>query len=78
MTRIVALGAGRMGRGIGQVFAYAGYRVDIVDFKARDEAAGPYEVLRAVSWTAGENIPKRAILSRGKNRGIMPRFQARA
>ena len=35
MTRIVALGAGRMGRGIGHVFAYAGYRVDILDFKAR-------------------------------------------
>jgi 3-hydroxybutyryl-CoA dehydrogenase len=38
VTRIVALGAGRMGRGIGHVFAYAGYGVDIVDFKAR---AGP-------------------------------------
>ena len=38
--RIAALGAGRMGRGIGQVFAYAGYRVDVLDFKARprDEA----------------------------------------
>jgi 3-hydroxybutyryl-CoA dehydrogenase len=35
--RIAALGAGRMGRGIGQVFAYAGYRVDIIDFKARTE-----------------------------------------
>jgi 3-hydroxybutyryl-CoA dehydrogenase len=33
--RIAALGAGRMGRGIGHVFAYAGYRVDIVDFKPR-------------------------------------------
>jgi 3-hydroxybutyryl-CoA dehydrogenase len=33
--RIVALGAGRMGRGIGHVFAYAGYGVDILDFKAR-------------------------------------------
>jgi 3-hydroxybutyryl-CoA dehydrogenase len=31
--RIAALGAGRMGRGIGQVFAYAGYEVDIIDFK---------------------------------------------
>jgi 3-hydroxybutyryl-CoA dehydrogenase len=31
--RIAALGAGRMGRGIGQVFAYAGYDVDIIDFK---------------------------------------------
>jgi len=35
--RIAALGAGRMGRGIGHVFAYAGYRVDIIDFKARPE-----------------------------------------
>ena len=33
--RIAALGAGRMGRGIGHVFAYAGYRVDIIDFKPR-------------------------------------------
>jgi 3-hydroxybutyryl-CoA dehydrogenase len=31
--RVTALGAGRMGRGIGHVFAYAGYPVDIVDFK---------------------------------------------
>jgi 3-hydroxybutyryl-CoA dehydrogenase len=31
--RIAALGAGRMGRGIAQVFAYAGYEVDIIDFK---------------------------------------------
>ncbi|MGH8689091.1 MAG: 3-hydroxybutyryl-CoA dehydrogenase [Burkholderiales bacterium] len=36
--RIVALGAGRMGRGIGQVFAYAGYRVDVIDFKPRPAA----------------------------------------
>src|SRR6185295_4785060 len=36
--RIASLGAGRMGRGIGHVFAYAGYQVDIIDFKpgARD------------------------------------------
>ena len=33
--RIAALGAGRMGRGIGHVFAYAGYDVDIIDFKPR-------------------------------------------
>ena len=36
--RIAALGAGRMGRGIGLVFAYAGYRVDVVDFKPRPAA----------------------------------------
>ncbi|MGE5130547.1 MAG: 3-hydroxyacyl-CoA dehydrogenase NAD-binding domain-containing protein, partial [Sphingomonadaceae bacterium] len=47
MTRIVALGAGRMGRGIGHVFAYAGYRVDIVDFKPR--ATGEGERLRAAA-----------------------------
>lgn len=40
MTRIAALGAGRMGRGIGHVFAYAGYQVDIIDFKPRETAAG--------------------------------------
>ena len=38
--RIVALGAGRMGRGIAHVFAYAGYRVDVLDFKPRPAAEG--------------------------------------
>lgn len=47
MTRIVALGAGRMGRGLGHVFAYAGYRVDILDFKARTKQEG--ERLRAAA-----------------------------
>lgn len=32
---IVALGAGRMGRGIAQVFAYAGHDVTVLDFKDR-------------------------------------------
>jgi 3-hydroxybutyryl-CoA dehydrogenase len=36
---IACLGAGRMGRGIAVVFAYAGHEVVLVDFKARDEAA---------------------------------------
>src|SRR5207237_8631626 len=36
--RIAALGAGRMGRGIGHVFAYAGFSVDIIDFKPRSHA----------------------------------------
>lgn len=47
--KIACLGAGRMGRGIAVVFAYAGHEVAIVDFKPRerdafarlaDEAAG--------------------------------------
>ena len=39
MTKIVSLGAGRMGRGIAHVFAFAGYDVEIVDFKERPAAA---------------------------------------
>jgi 3-hydroxybutyryl-CoA dehydrogenase len=35
--RIACLGAGRMGRGIAVVFAYAGHPVTIVDFKARPQ-----------------------------------------
>src|SRR5437763_1451446 len=39
MKEIIAcLGAGRMGRGIAVVFAYAGHHVTLVDFKPRDEA----------------------------------------
>jgi 3-hydroxybutyryl-CoA dehydrogenase len=42
-ARIVCLGAGRMGRGIATVFAYAGHPVTIVDFKPR--AAPDFETL---------------------------------
>lgn len=34
-ARIAAVGAGRMGRGIAIAFAYAGYPVALIDFKAR-------------------------------------------
>ncbi len=37
--RFVALGAGRMGRGIAIAFAYAGHRIALVDLRPRDEAA---------------------------------------
>jgi 3-hydroxybutyryl-CoA dehydrogenase len=36
---IGALGAGRMGRGIALVFAYAGHRCTLIDVKPRDESA---------------------------------------
>ena len=36
---IACLGAGRMGRGIAVVFAYAGHQVSIIDFKVRDATA---------------------------------------
>ena len=39
LPRIAAIGAGRMGRGIAHVFAYAGFEVDLIDLKPRDDAA---------------------------------------
>jgi len=39
LPRIAAIGAGRMGRGIGHVFAYAGFPVEIIDLKPREPAA---------------------------------------
>lgn len=38
-TRIAAVGAGRMGRGIALAFAYGGYEVDLVDLRPRAEEA---------------------------------------
>ena len=35
--KVAALGAGRMGRGIGHVFAWAGLEVDVIDFKPRSD-----------------------------------------
>jgi len=42
---IAAVGAGRMGRGMGHVFAYAGYPVYIVDYKPR--SAGDFARMEA-------------------------------
>jgi len=38
-AHVVALGAGRMGRGIAHAFAYAGHRVTLLDLKAREKEA---------------------------------------
>ena len=50
MTEIVTLGAGRMGRGIAQAFAYAGHPVTILDFKARSAAECEQLLREAVSY----------------------------
>jgi 3-hydroxybutyryl-CoA dehydrogenase len=47
---IAALGAGRMGRGIAHVFAYAGHRVALIDVKARS----PEETRRLEQEARGE------------------------
>jgi 3-hydroxybutyryl-CoA dehydrogenase len=57
--RIAALGAGRMGRGIGHVFAYAGYTVDIIDFKPRT----PAEAARIAAEAKAEIASNLALLA---------------
>ena len=44
---VTAYGAGRMGRGMAICFAYAGYKVTLVDSRARDEQS-PAESLVAI------------------------------
>lgn len=43
-ARIAAVGAGRMGRGIAIAFAYAGYRIALIDLRVRSDDA--WQVLR--------------------------------
>jgi 3-hydroxybutyryl-CoA dehydrogenase len=43
--RLVAVGAGRMGRGIAIAFAWAGHRIAVVDLKRR--SAAEWQALRA-------------------------------
>lgn len=52
--RIASLGAGRMGRGLAVVFAFAGHEVVIVDFKPR--AAEEFQALAAESLREIEDI----------------------
>jgi len=79
VTRIAALGAGRMGRGIGQVFAYAGYRVDVLDFKARtpDESG---TLLAAAHAEIGANLALLrdfGVLDEAQRQAILGRVRVR-
>lgn len=69
MTEIVALGAGRMGRGIAQVFAYAGHPVTILDFKDRTAADADALLKEAVDEVA-ENLNFLKDLNVVDDRGI--------
>src|SRR5262249_55451839 len=51
---IACLGAGRMGRGIAVVFAYAGHPVTLVDFKTREAAA--FETLASDALAEVRNV----------------------
>ena len=53
--RIAAVGAGRMGRGLAHVFAYAGHEVSLIDLKPRAASIGEqavYEIHRNLSGLA--------------------------
>ena len=52
MTRIAAVGAGRMGRGIAQVFAYAGFEVALIDVKPRDQDEAAAKLAEAIDEIA--------------------------
>ncbi|MEX0638058.1 MAG: 3-hydroxyacyl-CoA dehydrogenase NAD-binding domain-containing protein, partial [Burkholderiales bacterium] len=75
--RVAALGAGRMGRGIGHVFAYAGYRVDVIDFKARAPEEGAR--LREAAFTEiGANLAllrELGVLDEAQRRAILGRIR---
>lgn len=58
--RVATLGAGRMGRGLAVVFAYAGHAVDMVDFKPR----APADFARLEAETLKEIADTFAILCR--------------
>ena len=75
--RIAALGAGRMGRGIGQVFAYAGYGVDVVDFKPRAPADGARFRTAALAEIAAnlQLLSELGVLDEGQSRTILGRVR---
>jgi len=76
VTGIVALGAGRMGRGIALVFAYAGYRVDVVDFKPREaaDAARLQAAARSEMETNLRLLSELGVLSSGEREAVLGRI----
>jgi 3-hydroxybutyryl-CoA dehydrogenase len=69
--RIVAVGAGRMGRGIAQVFAYAGHPVTLLDFKVRPKA----DAMRVLDDARAEIAGNLAFLA---SLGVLSTAQAEA
>ncbi|MGH8692410.1 MAG: 3-hydroxybutyryl-CoA dehydrogenase [Burkholderiales bacterium] len=75
--KIVALGAGRMGRGIGHVFAYAGHRVDVLDFKPRaaEEGARLREAARAEIGSNLALLQDLGVIDAGQKQAILGRVK---
>jgi 3-hydroxybutyryl-CoA dehydrogenase len=66
-----------MGRGIGQVFAYAGYGVDVVDFKPRAPADGARFRTAALAEIAAnlQLLSELGVLDEGQSRTILGRVR---
>jgi len=77
--KIVALGAGRMGRGIAHVFAYAGYRVEVLDFKPRPpvESATLGEAARAEIDASLGFLQDAGVLDATQRAAILDRVEIR-
>ncbi len=75
--KIVALGAGRMGRGIAHVFAYAGYRVEVLDFKSRAAPEGATLRSAALEEIASnlELLRQLQVLDEGEKQAILGRVR---
>ncbi|WP_218510510.1 3-hydroxybutyryl-CoA dehydrogenase [Variovorax sp. dw_308] len=74
--RVVAVGAGRMGRGIAIAFAYAGHRVSLVDLRERSDEAWRKlheEVLAEVESSLG-GLASLGVLARDQVAGIVARI----
>ena len=67
-VRFVAVGAGRMGRGIATAFAYAGHRIVLVDLREREEEASRRLRAEAIG-EIGQNLAMLSAL------GAMPASQ---
>jgi 3-hydroxybutyryl-CoA dehydrogenase len=84
--RIACIGAGRMGRGIAVVFAYAGHQVSVVDFKPRTEDAFAALAREAMDEVRGtlETLARFGLFDEGKvdtiaaRVSIVPEQDARA
>src|SRR5262245_5199754 len=73
--RIACLGAGRMGRGIAIVFAYAGHEVAVVDFKPRQpsEFEALAEAARGEVRATLRNLARCGLFDAGAVEAIMAR-----
>jgi 3-hydroxybutyryl-CoA dehydrogenase len=76
MSRIIAIGAGRMGRGIAQVCASAGYDIALVDFKARTamEADGLLDAARLEISNNLDFLSQLGLLGQTQKENILARI----